>query len=129
MKGSVNNAEPFTLKHVIKGITELAIIVMDQKVEGFFSVLELPHQLSGLLGNPGYIWIGCDAGKMHPARTQFDEEKHIKGLQSDGFDGEEAASQDLILVMVDQSTSTHGTAANQGWLDVVTVEYIPYCCL
>jgi hypothetical protein len=35
MKGSVDNAEPFTLKHVIKGFTELAITVMDQENEGY----------------------------------------------------------------------------------------------
>ena len=69
MKGSVDNAEPFTLKRVIKGFTELAIIVMDQEVEGIHSVIEFPYPLSGLLGNPGFVWIGSDAGKMHPART------------------------------------------------------------
>ena len=129
MAGSVSHAKAFTLKHVIKGFTELAIMVMDQEVEGFFSVIEFPHHLSGLLGNPGFVWIGSDACKMHLARTQFDEEKHVKGLQSDGFDGEEVASQDLLFIMVDQGTPTNRAAADQGWLDIVTVEDIPNRCL
>jgi hypothetical protein len=69
MKGSVDNAETFTLKDCIKGITKLVIIVMDQEVKRILFVIEFPHQLSGLLGSPGFVWIGRDAGEMHPART------------------------------------------------------------
>jgi hypothetical protein len=129
MKGSVDNAEPFTLKDCIKGFTELGIIVMDQEVEGSIYVTEFPYQLSGLLGNPGFVWISRGTGEINLARTPFNEEKHIKSLQLDSFDGEEIAGQDLIFVMVDQRTPTNGAAADQGWLYTVAFEYIPNCCL
>jgi len=52
---------------------------------------------------------------------------HVVWLNS--FNGEEIASQDLILVMIDQRTPTNQAAADQGWLYIVTFENIPNCCL
>jgi hypothetical protein len=56
--------------------SEFAIIVVDQETQGGIPVIELPNQLSGLLGDPELVRVGSDASQIHPACPQFDEEEH-----------------------------------------------------
>ena len=66
----VNDMKGFTLKDSVKGIGELAVIVVDQETQGGFSAIEFPYKLSGLLGEPEFVGVGSDAGESHPARTR-----------------------------------------------------------
>jgi len=121
LEGGMNDVKGFTLKDDVKGTGELAIIVVDQETEGGFSGIKLPNQLSGLLGDPDIIGVVRNAGEMHSAGAEFDEEEHIEGLQADGFEGEEVAGQDLIFVMAHEVTPGDGAAANACREDPVPV--------
>jgi hypothetical protein len=68
--------------------------------------------------------MGCDTGKMDPARSQFNEEEHIDGLQPDSLDCEKIAGQDLFFVVGHQMTPTYRSSANNRWLDSMAVENI-----
>ena len=118
--------EAFTPENSIKGWAERAIMIMDQEAQGLFSLGKFPNQLPGLLRNPDLIGVGGDTRKMNLARTQFDEEEYIDGLEPDSFDSEKIASQDLILVVGHEMTPTDGAISNKCWLDTVTTEHIAY---
>lgn len=66
---------------------------------------------------------------MHLAGAEFEEQEHIEGLQADGFQGEEVAGQDLVLVMAHEVTPTDGAAANACREDPVAFEHIANGCL
>ena len=122
--GSGNDMEAFASEDGIERSSEFAIVVVDQDTQGRFPVIELPNQLPGLLGDPDLVRIGGDTGQVHSACPQLDEEEHIRGLQPDRLHGEEAASQELFLVMRHQVTPTDGTAADGRRCDIVTLEHI-----
>ena len=106
-KRGVYDMKAFGLENSIKGLAERAVIVVDQETQGRFPVIEFPHQLSGLLGDPDFVGIGCDTGKMYAPRAQLDEKQHIDSLKPDGFDGEKVTCQDLIRVMIHQLAPTN----------------------
>jgi hypothetical protein len=54
-----------TLKDGVKGMGELAIIVVDQEIQRSFPAIEFPNKLSGLLGEPDIVGMGSDAGEVH----------------------------------------------------------------
>jgi hypothetical protein len=97
---------------------------MDQEPQGLFSLGKLPNPLPGLLSHPDRIGIGFDTGEMASARTQFDEEEHVNGLQQDGFHGEKVTGQNLILVMGHEMTLTQGAIANRSGENAVTIENV-----
>ncbi len=67
-------------EHRVEGMTELLVVVADQKVDGGFALVELPHHLACLLGNLGVIGMGGTARTVGPSAADFDENRHIEGL-------------------------------------------------
>lgn len=94
----------FRPENSIKRWAERTVIVMDQEPERLFSTRKFPNQLAGLFSHPDLIGIGDDTSKMNLARAQFDEEKHVNGLQQDGFYGEKITSKNLIFVVGYENT-------------------------
>jgi hypothetical protein len=64
--------------------------------------------------------------RMHPTRSQFDEEQNIQPLQPKRIHCEEIAGQDLLLIMCHEMPPTLGPTACCRRLNGVTFEYIPY---
>ena len=81
--------DSFRWKHIIEWRSEFRIIVVDEI--RFFSIIffQLPKQLARLLCNPGCVRICSASGYMNFASSQFDEEKHIDGLEPDRLNREE----------------------------------------
>jgi hypothetical protein len=81
-------------EHVIEGAAELRVAVADQQVHPSSPLVEHQQQVACLLGDPGAVRVGGDAGQVHPAGVQLDEEQHIQPPKPDGVDGEEVAGDD-----------------------------------
>ncbi|MDP9333744.1 MAG: hypothetical protein M3Q30_10605 [Actinomycetota bacterium] len=67
---------------------ELAGAVADQEPDR--SVVA-HREVPGGLGRPGAGRVGGDAGEVHAAAVEFDEEQHVVAAQHDGIDTEEVA--------------------------------------
>ena len=52
------------------------------------------REVAGGLGGPGAGRVRGDAGEVHAAAVEFDEEQHVVAAQHDGVDGEEVARDD-----------------------------------
>jgi len=120
----MNNVVACGNEDSIKGFAERAVIIVDQETKGVSFIGQTPNQLACFLSDPDLMGVGCDAGKMDAARTQFDEEEHIDGLKPDGFYCEHIASEDLVFVVVHQMTPTNGTITNWCWLDAIAFENV-----
>lgn len=94
-----HDVDAFRLEDCIEDVCELLIPVVNQEAKGGFTFIELPHELSGLLGDPIIVGIGSDAGQVYTSCAQVDEEKDVQRLQLERFYGEEVTSQNLGLVM------------------------------
>ena len=81
--GGVDDMKGFTLKDGVKGMGELAIVVVDQEMQGGFSAIKFPNKLSDLLGEPDIVGVVRDAGEVHPAGADFDEED--AGVEAGAF--------------------------------------------
>ena len=81
LERGVDDVKAFRMKDSVKSLAEFSIVVVDQEMYRSFVFLEFPNQLPGLLSDPDSIGISCNACKVNPARTQFDEEEHIDGLK------------------------------------------------
>jgi len=76
---------------VIEGADELARAVADHEPD---SSLRARREVAGGLGGPDAGRVGGDAGDVHSARVEFDEEQHVVAAQHDGVDTEEVARHD-----------------------------------
>jgi len=72
----------------VKRVTEFLVIIPNEKPNGRIAILEFPHHLTGLLGDPGVIRMSRAACEMHPAAPNFDEHEDVNCVQKQGFDGE-----------------------------------------
>ena len=52
LEGSGNDNHTYASEDGVESIAELAVIVADQEAHGEFTIIELPNDLSGLLGHP-----------------------------------------------------------------------------
>jgi len=59
-------------EHRVEGMAELLVVVADQKVDGWLALVELPHHLACLLGDPGVIGMGGTARKVDTSAANFD---------------------------------------------------------
>lgn len=76
-------------KHRIKGCGKLRVTVMQEKPHRAPFLLELPHQLTCLLGHPGCGGLRSAGSYMNPAGADLKKEEHIQRLQPQRFHGEE----------------------------------------
>ena len=60
-----DDIDAFRLEDCIENVCELLILVVNQEAKGGFTFLELPHELSCLLGDPIIVGIGSDAGQVY----------------------------------------------------------------
>ena len=72
---------------------ELAVAIADQEPELGGALVEVHQQIPGRLGHPGAGRVGGDAGQVHPAVLEFDDEQDVQPGQPDRLDGEEVAGQ------------------------------------
>ena len=77
-------------------------LVPNQKFHCLSLIFKLPEHLSGLLGDPSAIGIGCAASKIDTSRAVFDKDEDKKGLQEQCFNRKEVTGNDLIAVMCHQ---------------------------
>ena len=61
----------------VEGGDEFRIPVADQESESVAVLVEDHQQVTGDLGNPCSGGVGRDAGQVHPAMVEFDEEQHV----------------------------------------------------
>jgi len=54
----------------------------------------LDRQVTCLLGNPGGIGMGGDAGQVHPTGRKLNEEENVKRFQPHGFHAEKITGYD-----------------------------------
>lgn len=105
-----NDFDAFRGKYGIKAGGKLCIPVVQQKSHRAPFFLELPHQVTSLLHDPGSYRFPSTAGKMNPAGAYFNEEQHIEGLQAHSFHGKEITGQELLLVLArDVHARCYGT--------------------
>jgi len=78
-------------KHVAERSGELCVPVVDDESEGALHFLQLPNELTRLLGCPEPMGARCYSSEMHSPRANFNEEEHVKPLQSDRLHGEKVA--------------------------------------
>ena len=58
LEGCGHDSEILRLKHGIKGIRVLGVIISNQATEVGFCLFKLPHKLSGLLSDPSTVRVG-----------------------------------------------------------------------
>jgi hypothetical protein len=80
-------------EHRIERGSELAVTIPDQKTEPVGVLVELHHQVTGRLGDPGASGVGGDTGQVHPAVVKFDDKEYMESGQADRFDGQEVAGE------------------------------------
>ena len=68
--------QAFGLENGVKGAGELAVIVVNQEPFVGSVLLERPHDLPGLLGDPLAMRVGCYTAQVHAPGLEFDEEEH-----------------------------------------------------
>ena len=90
-------------KNLIEAGGELRVSVMKEVAKSRCLVFKSPAELACLLGNPGRSRMLCAAREVDAACAQFNEEEHVDRFEPQGFDGEEIAGDELILVMVEKS--------------------------
>jgi hypothetical protein len=108
-------------KHVVERPCELRVPVVDKKSKGPFHFTQLPDKLTCLLGRPESIGIRCDSSEMYSPRAYFNEEEHVKPLQSDRLHGEKVAGQYLFFVVL-QEGAPGAAAALWRWQDAIALD-------
>jgi hypothetical protein len=81
-------------EHVVEAAAELRVPIVQHEAGPSALFAQHQQQVAGLLGDPLAVRVGGDAGQVHPAGVQFDEEQHIQPPQPDAVDGEEVAGND-----------------------------------
>ena len=76
MKWRVDHMNPLSNKDRIECLSELRIVVVDQKVNARRASFKVPDNLACLVG-PGRVWILGTACKVDAPAAQLDEEKYI----------------------------------------------------
>ncbi len=95
-KGESDDLQPGRLKHRVKALGELGIVVVDQEPHRALATVELPGHLSGLLGHPGGIGMRRAAGQINSPGRVFDEEQDVEGLPGECVHGQKIAGQELL---------------------------------
>ena len=89
---------PFAADDSVEADRELRVPIADQEPAGQGTVLDLPRQIAGLLGDPGSGRVRGAAGEMHPPRPQLDEEQDVDRLEEERLADEDVAGHDLVPV-------------------------------
>jgi hypothetical protein len=87
---------------IVERSDELGVPVADQEPERGSTVIQLNHEIAGLLGHPRASRMGRDTSQVHPPAAQFDDEQHIQPPQPNSVDGEEVAGQDARRLPVQE---------------------------
>lgn len=101
-----DHIDPCGAKNPIESGCELLIVVTDQKPDVGLTVDQLPHNLSGLLGDPCAFWVCGTIDEMNAPTADLNEHQHLDCLQKQRLHGEKVACQEVILVVRHQLTPT-----------------------
>lgn len=97
--GCQDDFDTFRAKDGVKRRGELGVPVVYEEAHGFdagVSILEVPGQLTDLLGHPGLTGVCRTAGEMHATCAQLNEEEDVEGSQTEGLGGQEIAGEHLL---------------------------------
>ena len=108
-KRSLDDLDALAREDGVEARRELGILIADEEPDGWGAIVDLPTQVTGLLGHPCGGWVRRAAGQMDPACPQFDEEEHVDRAQEERLDREEVASEDLRAILPPEGVP--GTAA------------------
>jgi len=84
----------FWAEHLVEGVGELGVPVVDQEPRGSSFILERHGQVPRLLGDPSRVGVRSHSTQVDRPRPELDPHKHVQGLQPDRLHGEEVARQD-----------------------------------
>jgi hypothetical protein len=101
----------------VKGGSELAVPVADQKPEPRSVITQVHEQLAGLLGKPGAGGMSGDAGDVHAAAAVLDHHQDVEATQEDGVDVGEVDGEDRL--------GLGGEELLPGWPDRFRPESMP----
>src|SRR5262245_40603744 len=90
--GRADQIEPLAAEHLIEGVAELPVAVMDEKPKRLL-VSELHQEVARLLRDPATVRIRGAGDVFDPSRRQRDEEEDVDPLQERGLDGEEVTGE------------------------------------
>ena len=84
-------------KDLIEAATVLGIAIVHQETHPQTGVvIQVHHQVAGLLGHPGRVGVGAHPEAEDPAGLQVHERQHVQGVKEDRLDGEEVAGDDAL---------------------------------
>ena len=89
----LDHGDAFGGEDGIKGSSEFAVPVTDQKAEGADAVTEVHQQVASGLSSPDRRGVSAHAEKMDPASADLHHKQNIKAAQPDGVEGEKVGSQ------------------------------------
>jgi len=69
---------PAAANAVSKGGGERGVAVADEKAESVDMLVEVHQQIPGRLGHPRPRRVGRNAGQVHPAVLEFDDEQDVQ---------------------------------------------------
>jgi len=73
-------------KHLVEGIGELAVAIVNQEAQRALALPKRPGEVSRLLRDPGAVRSLAAAGEVDAAAPKLDEEEHVDPPQCDGLD-------------------------------------------
>jgi hypothetical protein len=91
---SLDDPHADSAKHRVEGCRELGIPVPDQELQPIRVIVEVHHQVAGLLGHPLPHGMRGDPGQVHAAGAVLDEEQHVQAAQQHRIDVEEVGGDD-----------------------------------
>ncbi|MGW0771717.1 hypothetical protein [Streptomyces sp. NPDC002676] len=102
----------------VESCGEFRVPVADQVSEVASMLVELPYQLSGLLGGPGGGGVGGDAQDVHGAGAYLHDEQGVQPLQADGVHVEEVGGEQAVGLGLEEGGpfAAHGMLA-RGWAE------------
>ncbi|MEP7286443.1 MAG: hypothetical protein ABI947_11805 [Chloroflexota bacterium] len=85
--------------------------------------------MARLLRYPLLGWLCCDSRYMHAPCAYFNQKEYIQGLQANGFDGEEIASQECRLVVINKGTPIGRDSLCWNGQNAMSAQDFPNCFL
>ena len=90
------------LEHVVEGITELGVTIVQQVRRREGAVLKVPDEISSLLRHPLTRRVRGDATEMNAAAADLDEEEHVKTAEPGRLHGEEVGREQVRGVLANE---------------------------
>src|SRR6266487_2931082 len=119
-----DHRDPLLVKESVEGVGQLDVAVADQDSRLFALVPEGCEHGACLLGDPGGVGVGGDAGDVHAPALELDEEEDIQAAQPNGVDREEVALDDPGCLLA-QELAPAEARSSWGGVDAVPAQDVP----